>query len=151
MWEIPGLGRSPGEGKGYPLQYSGLENSMDCIVQWVSKSWTQLSDFHFTLSEATSIARRRQSESIFFCFLWDQVLIHLFESKNMLLISSALARVKIPSGLWHLVFSLVSNTVASVRLFVILHGYYNGNRGKKRYWVLLVCPDTNLEVLPIIF
>ena len=29
---IPGLGRSPGEGKGYPLQYSGLENSIDCIV-----------------------------------------------------------------------------------------------------------------------
>ena len=29
---IPGLGRSPGEGSGYPLQYSGLENSMDCIV-----------------------------------------------------------------------------------------------------------------------
>ena len=29
---IPGLGKSPGEGKGYPLQYSGLENSMDCIV-----------------------------------------------------------------------------------------------------------------------
>ena len=30
---IPGLGRSPGEGKGYPLPYSGLENSMDCIVE----------------------------------------------------------------------------------------------------------------------
>ena len=30
---IPGLGRSPGEGNGYPLQYSGLENSMDCIVR----------------------------------------------------------------------------------------------------------------------
>ena len=30
---IPGLGRSPGEGKGYPLQYSGLENSMDCVVR----------------------------------------------------------------------------------------------------------------------
>ena len=44
---IPGLGRSPGEGKGYPLQYSGLENSMDCIVQGVSKSWTRLSDFQF--------------------------------------------------------------------------------------------------------
>ena len=29
---IPGLGRCPGEGKGYPLLYSGLENSMDCIV-----------------------------------------------------------------------------------------------------------------------
>ena len=46
---IPGLGRSPGEGKGYPLQYSGLENSMDPIVHGVAKSRTQLSDFHFTM------------------------------------------------------------------------------------------------------
>ena len=37
---IPGLGRSPGEGKGYPLQYSGLENSMDCIVRGVAESDT---------------------------------------------------------------------------------------------------------------
>ena len=37
---IPGLGRSPEEGKGYPLQYSGLENSMDCTVHGVAKSWT---------------------------------------------------------------------------------------------------------------
>ena len=44
---IPGLGRSPGEGKDYPLQYSGLENSMDCIAHGVTKSWTWLSDFHF--------------------------------------------------------------------------------------------------------
>ena len=41
---IPGLGRSPGEGKGYSLQYSGLENSMDCIVHGVTKSQTRLSD-----------------------------------------------------------------------------------------------------------
>ena len=47
---IPGLGRSPGEGKGYPLQYSGLEDSMDCIVHAVMKSRTQLSDFHFLLN-----------------------------------------------------------------------------------------------------
>ena len=44
---IPGLGGSPGEGKGYPLQYSGLQNSMDCIVHGVTKSQTQLSNFHF--------------------------------------------------------------------------------------------------------
>ena len=44
---VPGLGRSPGEGKGYPLQYSGLANSMDCIVHGVTKSRTQLSNFHF--------------------------------------------------------------------------------------------------------
>ena len=44
---IPGLGRSAGGGIGYPLQYSDLENSMDCIVHGVTKSWTQLSDFDF--------------------------------------------------------------------------------------------------------
>ena len=42
---IPGLGRSPGEGKGYPHQYSCLENSMDCIVHGIAKSQIQLSDF----------------------------------------------------------------------------------------------------------
>ena len=46
LGSIPGLGRSPGEGKGYPLQYSGLENSMDYIVYTVAKSRTRLSDFH---------------------------------------------------------------------------------------------------------
>ena len=46
LGSIPGFGRSPGEGKGYPLQYSGLENYMDCIVHGVTKSQTQLSDFH---------------------------------------------------------------------------------------------------------
>ena len=35
-----GLGRSPGEGEGFPLQYSGLENSMDCIAHGVAKSQT---------------------------------------------------------------------------------------------------------------
>ena len=60
LGSIPGLGRSPGEGKGYPLQYSGLENSMgngiemensmDCIVLGVAKIRTQLSDFHFISS-----------------------------------------------------------------------------------------------------
>ena len=43
----PRLGRSPGEGNGYPLQDSGLENSMDCIVHGVARSQTLLSDFHF--------------------------------------------------------------------------------------------------------
>ena len=47
---IPGLGKSSGEGKGYPLQYSGLENSMDCMVHGVTKSQTRLSDFHFMIT-----------------------------------------------------------------------------------------------------
>ena len=49
LGSIPGLGRSPGEGKGYPLQYSGLESSMDCIVHGVAKNQTRLSDFDFTI------------------------------------------------------------------------------------------------------
>ena len=44
---IPGSRRSPGEEKGYILQYSGLENSMDCIIHGITKSRTLLSDFHF--------------------------------------------------------------------------------------------------------
>ena len=44
---IPGLGRSPGEGNSYPLQCSGLENSVDCIVPGVTKSRTRLSEFQF--------------------------------------------------------------------------------------------------------
>ena len=40
LGSIPGLGRSPGEGKGYPLQYSGLENPMDCVVPGITKRQT---------------------------------------------------------------------------------------------------------------
>ena len=47
VWFL-GSWKSPGEGNSYPLKYSGLENSMDCIVHGVTKSWAWLSDFHFT-------------------------------------------------------------------------------------------------------
>ena len=61
---IPGSGRSPGEGKGYPLQYSGLGNSMDCIVHRVTKSWTRLSDnvtFYFKCFSKTERKRKDMS------------------------------------------------------------------------------------------
>ena len=50
LGSVTGLGRSPGEGKGYPLQYFGLEKSMDCIVHGVTKSQTEqlsLLSLHF--------------------------------------------------------------------------------------------------------
>ena len=55
---IPGSGRSPGKGDGYPLQYSCLENSMDrgiwrATVHGIAKSQKQLSDFHISLSGLT--------------------------------------------------------------------------------------------------
>ena len=77
---IPGLGRSPGEGKGYPLQYSGLENSIDCIVHGVAKNRTWLSGFHFTSLHFTSNNRwakilclKLQSTSrLNSCIFWQQ-------------------------------------------------------------------------------
>ena len=64
LGSIPELGRSPGEGKGYPLQYSGLENSMDCIVYAVAKSWTRLSDFHFHFHEVERRCRDSDAGAI---------------------------------------------------------------------------------------
>ena len=55
------LGRSPSEGKGYSLYYSGLENSMDCIVHGVAKSQTQLNDFH-SLSQDVQVPGREVQE-----------------------------------------------------------------------------------------
>ena len=54
LGSIPGLGRSPGKGNGYPFQYSGLENSMDCIVCGVAKSQIQLNDFHFYMIQEST-------------------------------------------------------------------------------------------------
>ena len=51
LGSIPRLGRSPGEGKGYAIQYSGLENSMDCIIHGVAKSQIWLSDFGLPLAQ----------------------------------------------------------------------------------------------------
>ena len=63
LGSIPGLGRSPGEGKGYPLQYSGPENSMDYIVHGVAKSQTR------TEQLSLSVSRRWLSgkESVCWC------------------------------------------------------------------------------------
>ena len=55
LGSIPGLGWSPGEGNGYPLRYSGLENSMDCIVHGVTKNQTRLRDLHCTSHTHTHI------------------------------------------------------------------------------------------------
>ena len=55
LGSISRLGKSPGKGKGYPLQYSGLENSMDYIVHGVKESRTRLSNFDFSLLKILKI------------------------------------------------------------------------------------------------
>ena len=59
MGSIPGLERSPGEGKYYPIQYSDLENFTDSKVHRVTKNWTWLCDFITFVSFI-----------IFWCILW---------------------------------------------------------------------------------
>ena len=68
LGSIPGLGRSPEEGNGYPLQYSGLENSMNCMVHGVAKSRTRLSDFHL-LYNVMLVSGVRQSDSVIYLAL----------------------------------------------------------------------------------
>ena len=71
LGSIPGLGKSPGEGKGYPLQYFGLENSMDCIIYGVTKTCTRPRDFHLNrpqrgaeLDLSTGLRRGSQNEGL---------------------------------------------------------------------------------------
>ena len=73
LGSIPGLGRSPGEEKGYPLQYSGPENSMDCIVHGVTKSQTQLSDFHFHFHSACKL--NKQGGNLQPVGIWNQSVV----------------------------------------------------------------------------
>ena len=85
---IPGLGRFPGEGQGYPLQYSGLENSMDCIVHGVSKSRTQPNDFHFISLRKRSVAYILQGPEVSWVFLLLKNYFSFFPSKTLVPLKS---------------------------------------------------------------
>ena len=84
LGSIPGLRRSPGKGKGYPLQCSGLESSMDCIVHGVAKSWAGLSNFHFSNPEFM-MGRKHARPFLWSCLLhkypWEDIL----EGRSLLL------------------------------------------------------------------
>ena len=78
LGSISGLWRSPGEGKGYPLQYSDLENSMNCIVHGVARSWTQLSNFHFTQRKNYDPLLRLVNKNAFYCSKLKCLRMHIF-------------------------------------------------------------------------
>ena len=67
---IPGLGRSPGEGKGYTLHYSGLENSMDCIVHRVTKNQRWLSNFNWLEAILTAFDVAKTSPLFMVTSVW---------------------------------------------------------------------------------
>ena len=96
---IPGLGRSPGEEKGYPLQYSGLENSMGCIVHGVAKSRRQLSDFHFHF--CTNIYKSRHGEARFLYIPQQGRKLLEFLQETTVYISAKIRAISC-TKLWHL-------------------------------------------------
>ena len=63
LGSISGLRRFLGEGKGYPLEYSGLENSVDRIVLGVAKSWTRLC-FYFLYFDVTRLPSQWRTPSV---------------------------------------------------------------------------------------
>ena len=78
LGSIPGLGRSPGEGNGSPLQYSCLEISRDrgawqAVVHGVAESWTQLSDFHLYYPEIS-----KNGPILFFTLFYYNYFIHFY-------------------------------------------------------------------------
>ena len=80
LGSFPGLGRSAGEGNGYPLQCSGLENSMDCIVHRIPKSQTGLSNFPFHIIRAFP-GGTSSKEPVCQCRRWERFWFHPWARK----------------------------------------------------------------------
>ena len=89
LGSIPGLRRSPGKGKGCPLQYSVLENPTDYIVHGVAKSRTLLSDFHFTSRHMLPCCSLHSSHPL---------LPHLGVHKSVLWVCISIAALQIGSS-----------------------------------------------------
>ena len=148
--------RSPGEGKGFPLEYSGLENSMDCIVHGVAKSWTRLSNFHFHCSYHHSDFGAQENKfcHYFHCFpiylpwragtgnhdlsFWTWSFKPAFSISSFTLIkrlfsSSSLSAIRVVSSayLWLLIFlpAILIPACASFSLaFQMMYSAYTSNK-----------------------
>ena len=112
LLSIPGLGGSPREGNASPLQYSGLANSMDCMVHEVKKSQTGLNDFHFPSIRVFS------SESAF-CLRWPKYWSFSFIISSHSLPKFMFTELGMPSS--HLILCchllLLPSTFPSIRVF----------------------------------
>ena len=106
---IPELGRSPGEGNSYPVQYSGLEKSMDSIVHGVAESGTWLSDFHLPVKESNPLiiiyyyryfVPVTHLASLEWCVLASQMYFLFFFCKCILMSSNLSVFSFIVSGFW---------------------------------------------------
>ena len=80
LGSIPGLGRSPGEGKGYPLQYSGLENSKGCISLWGHKESNTTDRLSLTHSWSSMISPHSLIHSTHVYVCWSRHRIRLWDT-----------------------------------------------------------------------
>ena len=130
---IFGLGKSPGEGKHYPLQHSGLENSMDHIVHRVIKSWTWLSDLHFCwIIEKT----REFQKNIYFCFN-DYAKAFDYVDHNKLW--KILKEMGIPDHLTCLLRNLYAGQQATVRTGHGIKNWFQTGKGVCESCILSPC------------
>ena len=150
MGSIPGLGKSPGEGKGYLLHCSGLENSVACIVHWFSKSRTQLSYFQLSLKDIWVTSKywqlQEKMQEISTCrFLCG----HIFSAPLRMQLMDCMTRLfsfirnhqYLPTRLWHVAFppAMCENSCCFTSLWafgivsVLDFGHSN------RYIVILHC------------
>ena len=110
---IPGLGRHPGEGKGYSLQYSSLENSMDYIV---AKNRTRLSNFHFHLNVKASLNRYKILSSYFLSLI-------PFVFWHKLLMLKSLMTIQFLSFLRYFVFTLDAKEFLFIFHYILSHSF----------------------------
>ena len=116
---IPGLGRYPGEGKGYPLQYSGLENSMDCIAHGVAKELdaTERLSLHFSEIQENDL---RIPSSLWRCQTNPNQLAAAFSIPHQGDISSHLGGQHLMTGLWKGHLYLVNSMIGEKKILNFL-------------------------------
>ena len=87
LGSIPGLGRSPGEGKGYPLRCSGVENSMDCIVHIIKGLWEvgRQWNMHRKYTKTWGMYKNLKTLSIFSQSIWIYLFRHICDTRHVTL------------------------------------------------------------------
>ena len=136
---IPGLGRSPGEGKAYPRQYSSLGNSMDCIIHGVAKNQTQLSYFHLNEMIFVFYYVFQHVGDSFMCDVWlhfipfQSSIVFQYNIILQFIVSSPVNGLEVVSSFFVVVSSVSVNILVCIPLYTLQEfaKYRSGIAGSK--------------------
>ena len=138
---IPGLGRSPGEGKAYPRQYSSLGNSMDCIIHGVAKNQTQLSYFHLNEMIFVFYYVFQHVGDSFMCDVWlhfipfQSSIVFQYNIILQFIVCSPVNGLEIVSSFFVVVSSVSVNILVCIPLYTLQEfaKYRSGIAGSKQF------------------